>query len=444
MVPGAVVWLSGGMTATSSTTASSLAAAAAPDRNRAIDAYRVVAMVFVALGHWLVIAIGTDADGELVARNALEVAPQFAPLTWLFQVMPLFFAVGGFASAMSLDAHRRRSGTDGDWVVQRLRRLVAPTAVLAATWISIVAVGTVLGAGGLVAAGAVGAAIPLWFLANYTIDTALAPRMLTSLRTHRRRTVLGLVALFTTVEVLHVGLGVPWIEHVNWVVGWLLFQMVGFLWRDGALPTGRRLAGVAVALWGAAIVLVVLGPWPTTMIHVSGTPFSPTHPPSVALVVFGAAYTATAIAMAPAVTRFLARNRRVWTAVVAGNAVSMSVYLWHFTAAVAASAVLYATGMLPSAAIGSSAWWLEKVPVVVLSLVLLLPIVLAVGRVERRALLAERVPWTGSAAGATALALAVSASLKIWSLGNIAAVLVGAAGVAIAAKVVRPRSVPLQ
>lgn len=44
-------------------------------RNRAIDLYRVVAMVFVALGHWLVIAIGTDVDGELFARNALEVMP---------------------------------------------------------------------------------------------------------------------------------------------------------------------------------------------------------------------------------------------------------------------------------------------------------------------------------------------------------------------------------
>jgi len=77
-----------------------LAANTPTGRNRAIDLYRVVAMVLVAVGHWLVIAIGTDADGELFARNALEVAPQLGWLTWGFQVMPLFFAVGGFASAM--------------------------------------------------------------------------------------------------------------------------------------------------------------------------------------------------------------------------------------------------------------------------------------------------------------------------------------------------------
>ncbi|MGB3735365.1 MAG: acyltransferase family protein, partial [Ilumatobacter sp.] len=178
-----------------------LAAATPAGRNRAIDLYRVVAMVLVAIGHWLVIAIGTDADGELFARNALEVAPSLGWLTWGFQVMPLFFAVGGFASAMSLDAHRRKGRTDGDWIVQRLRRLIAPTAVLAATWLALLAAGAVVGMGGLVAMGAVGAAIPLWFLANYTIDTALAPMMRTFIVRNRVATMATLFGIFSVVEV---------------------------------------------------------------------------------------------------------------------------------------------------------------------------------------------------------------------------------------------------
>lgn len=44
-------------------------------RNRPIDLYRVVAMVFVAIGYWLVIAIGTDDDGDLFARNAASAPP---------------------------------------------------------------------------------------------------------------------------------------------------------------------------------------------------------------------------------------------------------------------------------------------------------------------------------------------------------------------------------
>ncbi len=402
----------------------SLAGAAKTDRNRAVDAYRAVAMLAVACGHWIVIAIGTDDDGELVARNALEVAPQLSWLTWIFQVMPLFFVVGGFASAMSLDAHWRRDGRDRDWVVGRLRRLVSPTVALAATWLVLLGVGTAAGAGGIVAAGAVGAAIPLWFLANYTIDTAFAPTVFRALRANRTRTLTSLLGAFAVIEALHLA-GVPFVEHLNWVLGWMLFQVGGFMWRDGMLPTGRLMLAWAAGLWALAVGLVALGPWPVTMIHVSGVPFSPTHPPSLALVVFGAAFSATAIAAAPAVTALLTRNRGLWRAVVAGNAVAMSVYLWHFTAMVAASAVFYAFGWLPSAPIGSGAWWVEKAPLVVAAFVLLIPIVSIVSKIERRALLAPQVAWNGSAASVMALAAAVSAALKFWSSGNVAGVTAG-------------------
>lgn len=423
-----------------------IAGATSSTRNRAVDLYRVVAMVLVALGHWLVIAIGTDADGELFARNALEVAPKLGWLTWGFQVMPLFFAVGGFASAMSLDAHRRHDGadgrSDGDWIVQRLRRMVAPTAALAVVWLGLLVAGAALGFGGLVGIGAVGAAIPLWFLANYTIDTALAPTMRTLVLRNRVATMSALFGVFAAVEVLHAVLGLPWVEHINWVVGWLLFQMIGFLWRDGVLPTGRRLVSIAAALWASAVVLVAFGPWEAAMIHVSGQALSPTHPPSIALVLFGLAQTATAIAAAPAVTRWLERNRRAWVVVVAGNSMSMSVYLWHFTAAVAASAGLYVAGLLPSAPIGTADWWVQKISVVLLSLVALVPIVAAVGRVERRALLADRVSWHRSGSAAMAAALLVSTSIKVWSLGNVTGVTLGALGVLAAFVVLRP--VPLR
>jgi len=413
-----------------------LADAARTDRNRAVDAYRALAMLAVALGHWLVIAIGVDAGGDLEARNALEVAPQLSWLTWIFQVMPLFFVVGGFASAMSLDAHWRRNGRDRDWVVSRLRRMVAPTVALAVTWLVLLGVGAVAGVGGLVAAGAVGAAIPLWFLANYTIDTALAPTVFSALRKNRIRTVASLLGAFAAIEALHVA-GVPWIEHLNWVLGWMLFQVGGFMWRDSLLPTGCRMLAWAGVLWCAAIGLVAFGPWPVTMIHVSGVPFSPTHPPSLALVVFGAAFSATAIAAAPAVTATLTSNRAAWKVVVAGNAISMSVYLWHFTAMIAASAVFYAFGWLPSAPIGSTDWWMQKTPVVALAFVLLIPIVALVSRIEQRALLAPQVRWNGSAASVLGLAALVSTSLKLWSTGNIGAAATGMALLVLAGLLLR-------
>ncbi len=413
--------------------AAGLANATTTDRNRAVDAYRAGAMLAVALGHWMVMAIGVNSEGQLVARNALEVAPGLSWLTWLFQVMPLFFVVGGFSSAMSLDAHWRRGGPDHVWVTQRLRRMVRPTAVLASVWLAAIALGALIGLSGTVNVGAVGAAIPLWFLANYTIDTLLAPVVLRSLRANRRNTLAVLVATFGVVEVLHVA-GLPWVEWINWIGGWLLFQVLGFLWRDGALPTSRRMAAAATGLWALAAILVAFGPWRLSMIHVNGVPFSPTHPPSLALLAFGLAYSCTAIAAAPLVTALLERRRRAWTAVVAANGVSMSVYLWHFTAAVAASGLMYAAGALPTAAVGSAGWWLQKLPVIALSALLLVPIVAGVSKVERTALLAPRSNVALSPAAVAAIAATLSASLKLWSISNIGGVIAGTIGVLITAR----------
>ena len=89
--------------------------------------------------------------------------------------MPLFFFVGGFASATSLRSAERRGMRPADWIATRLHRMVTPAAALAGFWVVALALAAALGGFGIVAVGAAGAAIPLWFLANYTIDTALAP-----------------------------------------------------------------------------------------------------------------------------------------------------------------------------------------------------------------------------------------------------------------------------
>ncbi len=405
-----------GMTTTTAPSVADLAAATKSDRNRAVDFYRAAAMVAVALGHWAAIAISVGADGELISGNALEFAPSMAWITWLFQVMPLFFVVGGFSSAVSLDSHLSKNGRPQDWVAARLRRMAAPATVLAATWLTIIGVASVAGVGGLAVAGAVAAAIPLWFLANYTIDTAIAPWLYPAFRKNPAAVASAGLAAFGVLEIVRLE-GFHTIAQLNWVVGWLLFQVAGFAWREGFLPKGRAMVATAGAFWIAAITAVV-GPYPMTMVHVPGIENSPTHPPSLALMLFGAAYSATALAAAPRISTLLADRPKAWAAVVAANAISLSVYLWHFTAAVAATAVFYALGMLPTAAVGSGAWWLEKLPMMGLSAVFLAAIVAAVGRFEQRALLAPRTPWNGGAASMLATASLVSGSVKLWSLGS--------------------------
>ena len=117
--------------------------------------------------------------------------------------------------------------------------MVAPTALLAGTWGVLLAGGVLTGMPGIVVLGATAAAVPLWFLANYTIDTAVASYLLPRFRKRPVLVAGALLLVFGTVEALRFA-QVPAIGHINWVIGWLLFQVIGFAWSDDLLPRGPR------------------------------------------------------------------------------------------------------------------------------------------------------------------------------------------------------------
>ncbi len=403
-----------------------MAAKTPPDRNRAVDFYRAAAMVVVAVGHWvgMVVVLG---DGEIVGGNLLDFSPEYSWITWIGQVMPLFFFVGGYASATSLHSAEKKGIRPADWVATRLHRMVTPAAALALFWALLLPIGASLGGFGVVAAGAAGAAIPLWFLANYTIDTALAPF---TFRWFRRRPVLvvgGLVGLFSIAEVANL-VGVPVIPQLNWVIGWLGFQIAGFAWREQLLPTGRRLVVVAGSFWVLTVAAVTVGPWPAVMLHHGGLDPSPTHPPSTALVLFGLAYSFTAAALAPALNRWLARSPAAWKLTVGGNVVAMSVYLWHMTAAVIVAGGVYLAGLLPAVEPGTSSWWATKLPFLAANAAVLVPIVYFVGPIERRALLAGPMSWRWGTGSMLAMAGVLSLSIKSWSSPQPTLLCLGLAG----------------
>lgn len=390
-----------------------IAARTSTDRNRAVDLYRAVAMGVVAVGHWLGMVVVADG-GKLDGGNLLDFSPAYWWVTWIGQVMPLFFFVGGFASATSLRSAETKGVRPADWVATRLHRMVTPAAALGAFWAAALAIGAATGAFGIVALGAAAAAIPLWFLANYTIDTALAPFTFRWFRSRPWVLVGSLAGAFALAEAARFA-DVPVVPQVNWVIGWLGFQVAGFAWEDGRLPAGRVLAGVAMGCWILAIGAVGLGPWPATMLHHGGLDHSPTHPPSFALLLFGFAYSFTAAAFAPSVTRWLERSSRAWQLTIAANVVAMSVYLWHMTAAVAVVVVAYAAGLVPDVEPGTTAWWWTKLPFLVANLAVLVALVRRVAPIEQRALVGGGTGWRWGTGSMLAVAGLLSACVKAWS-----------------------------
>src|SRR5207253_1511544 len=83
--------------------AGDLAAKTPKTRDRYVDFLRVTSLVVVMLGHWLM-AVVVWTDGRLHTSNVLETTASARWLTWLFQVMPVFFIVGGFSNSASLAA----------------------------------------------------------------------------------------------------------------------------------------------------------------------------------------------------------------------------------------------------------------------------------------------------------------------------------------------------
>jgi peptidoglycan/LPS O-acetylase OafA/YrhL len=75
------------------------------DRNRYADLLRVLAMGAVVYGHWLLTDV-TYRNGQFGGRNALDYISWGRWGTLLFQVLPVFFLVGGYANATSWTAHR--------------------------------------------------------------------------------------------------------------------------------------------------------------------------------------------------------------------------------------------------------------------------------------------------------------------------------------------------
>jgi surface polysaccharide O-acyltransferase-like enzyme len=159
-------------TTAASTTADHLATATPATRNRVVDATRALAMMAVVFGHWLVAMPVRSATGGIGGVNALDTHRFFQYLTWLFQVMPLVFVVGGYANAASLAGARARGERDSDWVAARVRRLLKPTIVFAGFW---AVMRLVLPNVGLVGAAAQVASVPLWFLAVYVVVVAAQP-----------------------------------------------------------------------------------------------------------------------------------------------------------------------------------------------------------------------------------------------------------------------------
>ncbi|MGO3504433.1 MAG: acyltransferase family protein, partial [Brachybacterium tyrofermentans] len=101
---------------------------AATGRDPVIDLVRALCVVAIVLLHGLQMGVTVGPHGP-VLEYATVGASWYPPVTWLLQVLPVFFVIGGFSGMLAFRRLRDRGGTATDFVVGRVHRLLLPAVV---------------------------------------------------------------------------------------------------------------------------------------------------------------------------------------------------------------------------------------------------------------------------------------------------------------------------
>lgn len=329
-----------------------------PTRNRAVDFFRVAAITVVVLWHW-VLSVTQRQDGRLANPNPVEQIAGGEFLTWIFQVMPVFFIIGGYANLTGWDSLRRRGQGAGAFLRLRLSRLLLPALVFVAVWVVIDVVARLSAPdweGVLTEAPIL--FTPLWFLGAYAWVTVLVPVTATL---HRRFGVPVIVVLGAVVAGVDAGrfaLDQEWLGLVNTALVWVFVHQLGYLWCDGLLePIWRRWA---CALGGAATIglATTLQAYPGSAVSVPSADISHMLPTTAVIAALAVAQLGVATLAAPFLSRWL-RRRWPWRGVTLLSGVLLTVFLWHMTALLIVFLTAEALGFTPQAE-PTPVWWAQR------------------------------------------------------------------------------------
>lgn len=363
-------------------------------RDLTLDLVRVACVVLVVFAHILFSGVGRGADGSILIERTVEKQTWFDVASWIADIMPLFFVVGGFAARAGWRSAVRKGGTADDFVRVRLARLARPALPLFAFFTVTLGATRILGVDpALVDTVAIGVGSPLWFLAAYVLAQALAPQMMRWHERYGARVLLVLLVGAVLVDAVRFGvvrgmLDVHSLPADRYGVGeelfgipnvlfvWLFAQQVGFFLYDGWFRERSAWQLVAIAL-GVAAVAVFSVP----LVGYSWNMLANQWPPTVPMALFAVVQAAVLTLLHRPLTA-LTRMKPVRGAMFVIGSRLMTLYLWHLPMVM----VLIGIELLlpvPMPYPGGAVWWWTRVPFLILVLVAVWLISLPLGRFER-------------------------------------------------------------
>jgi hypothetical protein len=368
------------------------------ERNPYADFLRSFSLLVVILWHWCFTILVWGDQGPY-ATSPLGFTSGLWIVTWLLQVLPLFFYIGAYVHLKSWERAAARGERIWHFALRQAKSLAIPSAALLVTWVVLgIIVGVVFDLNWM------GQAVlmvlsPLWFVGTYLLFVCLMP---ITLWLHRRYDVLVLVVLAglaVIVDILRFRYQVPGIEWVNMVFVWgFAFQLGYFYGRISGVDTAprfsdgridwayqsarsRQLAKV-MALSGlfGLIGLVFSGLFPGSMVGVPGED-SNMAPPTVCIVALTIFQVGVAELIRPAVLHALGRGGLFARATTVFTRFALPLFLFHTTGMALSRGVEWSIfGTQAESAAPTVTWWLLRPVAIIGPLLATLPVIYLFGR----------------------------------------------------------------
>lgn len=396
-------------------TASAIDTKTPAQRDRAIDGLRALALLAVPTGHWLLGGFTLDAGGALHNASPLTSFGFFAPLSWVLQMLGIFFLVGGYASVLSYRRAVARGESTRRWLSGRVARLGRPVLGVTAVWAALIPVLYAMGVPGTtLRTGSTLVIQPLWFVGIYAVITALTPwciRAAERFGAWAAAPLLGSVAVVDFLRYGPFGDAMPsWLSLLNLLPGWMFAYQLGVSWGEKKL--GRRGAWLLL-VGGTALfaALLFVFHYPASMVGVPGEARTNSHPPSLLVLALAAAQSGAAILLRERIGELL-RRPALWAPVVVINLSAMTILCWHQTAMLAAAVPgSFLGGTVPGLTAGPDTWaWIA-------ARIAWLPVfgalLLLIGRYTR----GFESPWKRATHPRRALAGLLAAGFAVFALG---------------------------
>ncbi len=375
-------------------TFSDLADLTPPDRERVVDFLRSFSILCVVIGHWLIANISRGANGEVTGSNALTDLRFGWLLTWFFQVMPLFFFVGGYANYVGIRSFRRRNLSYAAFLTSRVRRMLKPVVTLLFVWVPVNFLIDWQNVGSENFASILSKIVtqPLWFIGVYLIVTALSWPMYLLHMNWGVKFLIFSAAIPFLVDWLRFGTENISLGYLNIFI-WIWIHQMGYAYADGTLLANaegakdtvttqwwKKFGGIFMIAIGATGLFFCSGikkfgdvsflhtiaeklhleqlPYPPSMVGLPGEKISNMSPPTVVIMFLAITQIGIVIVLRDRLQKIL-QGKRLWTFTVLINSMILTIFCWHQSALCIVT--LARIGLrIDEPSVGSATWWLTR------------------------------------------------------------------------------------